>query len=349
VLSKPRQVLPGEVDHEIDLGQLHQVPTPIWDVATLSSCYEILDRYVRPARGDAIPDAVFCDLPRWVFLEFAVGFGGVLLQGANDPDRAELRASRLSLSIVGWNRLCHFAFSNSIEAIFDAILDGPLLDRLDCPLRSSTRQPGRRFYYGLDYRALAEGPWKSGTVYLYDARAFPSDFATEPFLSEVPIRPMAKVRVNPLDWPLLDKVDGVDVVAQTMRHWETYRGFPWRGDETIHPHLQKRPLVAQMCAAIEDRLDRPIGLKELGSRVGLSPPATLRLFRAFAGVSPHTYGMARRIERAKAHLRDDGTIGRVALETGFSDQAHFTRQFRQAVGLTPGEYLRAQDSSRRAI
>jgi AraC family transcriptional regulator len=31
----------------------------------------------------------------------------------------------------------------------------------------------------------------------------------------------------------------------------------------------------------------------------------------------------------------------IALDTGFADQSHFTRVFRQAFGETPGQYARA--------
>ncbi|WP_354120182.1 AraC family transcriptional regulator [Bradyrhizobium sp. LA6.12] len=41
-------------------------------------------------------------------------------------------------------------------------------------------------------------------------------------------------------------------------------------------------------------------------------------------------------------LRDDGlSLSDVATECGFSDQSHFTRVLRRAVGVSPGAWRRA--------
>src|SRR5262249_24074285 len=57
------------------------------------------------------------------------------------------------------------------------------------------------------------------------------------------------------------------------------------------------------------------------------------------GVSPHRYLTTRRIEIAKHLLeRTRFSIAEIALETGFSSQAHFTHRFREQVELTPRQY-----------
>jgi AraC family transcriptional regulator len=37
-------------------------------------------------------------------------------------------------------------------------------------------------------------------------------------------------------------------------------------------------------------------------------------------------------------LSEDGQIGEIALASGFSSQANFTRAFRKAVGVTPAQF-----------
>lgn len=53
--------------------------------------------------------------------------------------------------------------------------------------------------------------------------------------------------------------------------------------------------------------------------------------------------MKMRIKKAQQMLAsNDGSLSDVAAETGFSDQAHFTRIFRQLTGTTPSHWRRAQ-------
>jgi AraC-like DNA-binding protein len=351
-LGETRKVHLGEVDFEIAHDQLHAPPLPEWTPTTLEQCRRIYDRYVQPGAGAAIPNAKFCDTPKWLFLEYTVRVRGLLLQGSNESDYEELPAKRLSLSLIGWEEPCHFAYSNATEAMFDAVLDRAMLDRLDCSLRSSTVQPDPatgepKFYFGLDYRARAHGPWRTGTVYLYDPADFPADFHSRPFHSPTPIRPLARLQVEPYDWPLLDRVDGVDLVAQTRRNWDTYRGYPWRDCTEVHPHRALRAEAMAIRSFVDAHFAEPIGLDQIGRRFGVSAFTALRTFRAETGLTPHAFQLIRRLDAAKSLLRQGNPIGQTAVEVGFSDQAHLTRHFKRALGLTPGQYLRVQDSSRR--
>jgi AraC-like DNA-binding protein len=48
----------------------------------------------------------------------------------------------------------------------------------------------------------------------------------------------------------------------------------------------------------------------------------------------------RRLDFARGRLRDGVPLAELALSAGFADQAHFTRMFRSAYGMTPGRYAR---------
>ncbi|MNL85512.1 Exoenzyme S synthesis regulatory protein ExsA [compost metagenome] len=66
-----------------------------------------------------------------------------------------------------------------------------------------------------------------------------------------------------------------------------------------------------------------------------------RRFQETVGMSPHSYVLGRRIERAGALLRRrDVPLVDIALACGFSSQSHLTTVFRRCLGLTPGEYRR---------
>lgn len=84
---------------------------------------------------------------------------------------------------------------------------------------------------------------------------------------------------------------------------------------------------------------RAITLKELAEIVEFSPYHLLRTFRSTIGLTPHDFLTQIRVERAKRLLRLGNTISDIAVDTGFVDQAHFTRRFKEIVGVTPGQYL----------
>ncbi len=90
---------------------------------------------------------------------------------------------------------------------------------------------------------------------------------------------------------------------------------------------------------LDERLSEKITLKEAADAVGLSRYHFLRVFKKAAGVPPHVYRTQRRIDVGKRFLRQGMPLADVALETGFTDQSHFTNKFRQFTGATPRQYL----------
>jgi AraC-like DNA-binding protein len=93
---------------------------------------------------------------------------------------------------------------------------------------------------------------------------------------------------------------------------------------------------------------RVVHSHELESVTGLTRYDLARQFRMRFGTSPHRYALMRRIELARELMDGGRALADVALDAGFADQAHFTRVFRSAVGLTPARYrtLRATSSRR---
>lgn len=97
---------------------------------------------------------------------------------------------------------------------------------------------------------------------------------------------------------------------------------------------------------LHDRLAENVTLDELALAAGLSRYHFLRVFRAATGLPPHTYQTTIRIAAAKRLLRAGLAAGQVAVETGFPDQSHFSRHFRQRVGVTPAEFQRGAANRR---
>ena len=94
---------------------------------------------------------------------------------------------------------------------------------------------------------------------------------------------------------------------------------------------------------VESNLGESIDLAALASIAGVSVVHFARAFKQSAGVTPHSYLVRRRVERAKEMLaRTELSLAEVAISAGFSDQSHLARHFRHVVGVTPGQFRRLQ-------
>lgn len=92
---------------------------------------------------------------------------------------------------------------------------------------------------------------------------------------------------------------------------------------------------------IRDRLDGNLPLADLARDCGLSPSHFARAFRRSFGMPAHRYLVAQRIDVAKTLLlHTDQTGLEIALESGFEDQATFSRAFRRMVGTSPSDWKR---------
>ena len=90
---------------------------------------------------------------------------------------------------------------------------------------------------------------------------------------------------------------------------------------------------------IVTHLNENITNDALAEVAGLSVCHFARMFKQTVGVSPHRYVLQCRIEWARELLAGtDMPLSEIAIVTGFSDQSHYTRWFREIIGVTPGSY-----------
>jgi len=97
--------------------------------------------------------------------------------------------------------------------------------------------------------------------------------------------------------------------------------------------------LAGVIAAVRREIDRGWRVAEMARISGLSSTQLERLCRRTLGIPPQKLLQRLRLEHA-VHLITTTrlSMGDVAAECGFYDQASFTRQFRAVLGLTPGAY-----------
>ena len=95
--------------------------------------------------------------------------------------------------------------------------------------------------------------------------------------------------------------------------------------------------------AIEDHCAERVTLAELAKVANLHPAYFSSRFRQVTGVSPSTFVMQRRLQRARDLLRlTDQPVRSIAAATGFYDAAHLIRAFRSAEGMSPGRYRKVK-------
>ena len=127
---------------------------------------------------------------------------------------------------------------------------------------------------------------------------------------------------------------------------------------------------ARAMAAIEERLDalpavssearevtrwvslvesdpelRTVG--ELCRRTGTAERQLQRVLRRYLGLTPKWLIQRRRLHEATDRLKRGVTsLAELAVELGYTDQAHFTRDFRKVTGSPPGEFAASYGASR---
>ncbi len=99
-----------------------------------------------------------------------------------------------------------------------------------------------------------------------------------------------------------------------------------------------REEIEKACAFMEQHYAERICLDQICRCAGLSKSTLLRAFAKSKGVTPYSYLENIRIGKAKELLEKGVIPVEAALQTGFSDQSHFTNYFNRFIGLSPGIY-----------
>jgi transcriptional regulator GlxA family with amidase domain len=114
------------------------------------------------------------------------------------------------------------------------------------------------------------------------------------------------------------------------------------------PELLRRLLRAKDRMDAASHEEWPV--RRLARVSGVSEAHFARSFKEAFGVPPHRYLLSRRLERAKAMLRDtDRPITEIALQTGWKSVGTFGRTFRDVIGESPSELRARQKAAQHAL
>ena len=113
---------------------------------------------------------------------------------------------------------------------------------------------------------------------------------------------------------------------------------------TAHGYIGKNneSVIADAKSYIDENFKSTmLSIWELARRAGISEVYLRRLFKARYGISPQKYINSVRIENAKRLMKYHFlTLDECARESGFSSLQYFCRIFKEAEGISPGNYRR---------
>jgi AraC family transcriptional regulator len=101
--------------------------------------------------------------------------------------------------------------------------------------------------------------------------------------------------------------------------------------------------IQRAVALIEANFTSSLNRKEMARAAGMSVSYFSKLFTQYLGLSPHQYLVRCRLRHARKlllTLEKELSIVEVACESGFADQAHFSRHFRRAYSVSPLAFRR---------
>jgi len=107
------------------------------------------------------------------------------------------------------------------------------------------------------------------------------------------------------------------------------------------PAQPAHPVVMQALRQFEAGM----GVEDAVARSGYSHRQFIRLFSQAVGLGPKLYCRLQRFQKTLPLLQGPLGLAAVAMEAGYSDQPHLSREFREFAGLTPEQYRLARPAS----
>lgn len=188
-----------------------------------------------------IADETIC--PKWIFLCWLTDVKGLLLHGSDNPEIKEFQPRNPNdRSADDFSKqTAVFATSDGIWAMFYAIIARKRypLTMLNAALQfeiAAGRFSQMHYFFSVTEEILKLRPWREGFVYVLPRDGFQQQPIYELGLRRVlephwaslkPVKPLAKLKVSPSDFPYLDKVRGHndDYIREAAA--KDPFGFPW--------------------------------------------------------------------------------------------------------------------------
>lgn len=109
--------------------------------------------------------------------------------------------------------------------------------------------------------------------------------------------------------------------------------------ELPHWATEEQPLVAALKDYLTSRAEETVRVEDVCRAFGYSKSFLSRLFREHTGETLAAFATAKKLERAKELLRQDGlNVSQVSARLSFESPQYFARAFKRQYGMTPTEF-----------
>lgn len=116
----------------------------------------------------------------------------------------------------------------------------------------------------------------------------------------------------------------------------------------IDPEMLRERLIDNRPSAVEwmeRHACEPNTIEKLSAEMKCSRRSLERFFHENTGMSPAKYRLQCRLSRAKELLRfSSKSVVEISGDCGFGDQSHFTKVFKDEIGITPGVWRKKEQS-----
>ena len=193
------------------------------------------------ATGPEAPIDYTLPWPRWQFIAHVSDTRGVVVHGSQNT-AIELFEPRQSNDAHPFgDRAAVFGSTDGLWSMYYAILDRATFPML--LLNAAVRLEGEDgelgeplYFFSISDKALAQRPYAPGMIYFLPADGFESMAPIMAGQTRVhgaqnaslsPVRPLARIAVDPEDFPFLVQMRGHDDETVLRRIKEDPDGFPW--------------------------------------------------------------------------------------------------------------------------
>lgn len=108
--------------------------------------------------------------------------------------------------------------------------------------------------------------------------------------------------------------------------------------ETNNPAAMENDMRI-LCDRLTNHFSDSLPLDNLAKDLYLSKYYLIRKCKRNLGLTPHKFHLQNRIRKAQTLLFTNKSVTEASVDTGFYDQSHFDRSFKNIVGISPTEYL----------
>ncbi len=199
--------------------------------------------------------------PKYLFLDYLARTRGLVLHGSQHRDLSLLSPVRNSRDAREFgDQQAIYATQDPLWALFFAVLDrtnllGPINNGA-IQLQGDDGSFLRRYFFCLDAPSLKSNPWKPGAIYILPSQGFEPDpdqqgvhfgiytLQVTHWIYRGEAQPLARLLVNPEDFPFLHQVWGYDGNALERRmEAESIAGWPFLDDPDLSPIRPKKTRV----------------------------------------------------------------------------------------------------------